>query len=265
MDKSHLKRILTAAIALPLLIAIILWTSFFFFALFVFLIGLLASFEHSKLWKIPREGFLFFYVLLFTLVVLCGYALGFPLLGLSLAFLFLAFYFIWAYGHKPELIPFLPIAALSLIYPTLFLGHAFSFLSLPQGRNLLLWTLLVVFASDTGAFYIGCNFGKHKLYPAVSPKKSWEGLGGALGGAAMLGIVTAAFLPISFLKTVGLAIILALMEQIGDFFESVIKRHAGCKDSGQILPGHGGLLDRIDGVLFALPLSYYCWQWLLGK
>lgn len=263
MDKTHLKRILTATIALPLLIAIILFAPFSVFAFFILCVGLLASFEHSKLWKLPREGLLFFYSLLLALIVLCSYAFGFPLLGLMIAFFLLALYFIWAYGHKPELVSFLPITALSLIYPALFLGHAFSFLSLPQGRILLLWTLLIVFASDTGAFYVGCKFGKHKLYPAVSPKKSWEGLMGGIAAAVLLAFITAHFLPISHFKTVFLAFMLALTEQTGDFFESVIKRQAGYKDSGQILPGHGGLLDRIDGVLFALPVSYYFWQWFL--
>ncbi|MDL1969721.1 MAG: phosphatidate cytidylyltransferase [Candidatus Desulfofervidaceae bacterium] len=265
MDKTHRNRILTALVALPILIWIILWAPFFIFTSFVFLIGFLASFEHCRLWKVPHDGLLFLYTLFLSLIVLVAYAIKSPVFGLTLAFFFLAIYFIWAYGHKPELASFLPATSLNLVYPALLLGHAFSFLSLPQGRFLLLWTLLIVFASDTGAFYIGCNFGKHKLYPAVSPKKSWEGLGGALGAAVILGVITAYFLPISPFKTVFLAFMLALTEQTGDFFESVIKRHVGCKDSGQILPGHGGLLDRIDGVLFALPVSYYCWQWFLGK
>ncbi|CAD7782343.1 Phosphatidate cytidylyltransferase [Candidatus Methanoperedenaceae archaeon GB37] len=121
----------------------------------------------------------------------------------------------------------------------------------------------MTFAVDTGAFYTGRKLGKHKLYPAVSPKKSWEGLIGGSLSALILGGVSAIWLPVGFFKILGLSLALAIVSQIGDFFESALKRQAGVKDSGGLLPGHGGILDRIDGVLFALPLSYYCWQWWL--
>jgi len=262
VEREHKKRILTAILALPILIWIVLSSPSFLFGLFVLLVGAFATWEHTKIWRLNQKNLLYLCLCLNTLFLLF-FASHQPLLGLVLTFFLLALFFIATYGRQPELTAHLPIVALSLFYPTLLLGHAFCFLSLSKGRFLLLWTLLIVFASDTGAFYCGCRFGKHKLYPAVSPKKSWEGLFGGMAGAFILGLLLSPFVPAGHFKALFLAPFLTIIEQIGDFFESVLKRHAGLKDSGRILPGHGGLLDRIDGVLFALPFSYYIWQWWL--
>jgi phosphatidate cytidylyltransferase len=195
--------------------------------------------------------------------VLGGFIVFSPLLGLIIAFFLMVIYFVWAYGYKRELISFLPVVGLGLFYPNLFLGYAFSFTNLSQGRLLLLWSLFIIFVADAGAFYIGSNFGKHKIYSLISPNKSWEGLIGGIGSTLVFGILSTIWLPVSLLKILSLSLIMAILGSIGDFFESVLKRQADIKDSSGILPGHGGLLDRIDGVLFALPVSYYFWQWWL--
>ncbi len=262
MNREHRKRIFTAILALPILIWFVLCSPLFFFTFFVLLIGGFATWEHARIWQLKQKSLLYLCLCL-NILFLFFFASHRPLLGLVLTFFLLALFFIATYGRQPELTAHLPIVALSLLYPALLLGHAFCFLSLIKGRFLLLWTLFIVFASDTGAFYLGCRFGKHKLYPAVSPKKSWEGLFGGMASAFVLGLLSNSFLPTAHFKALFLAPFLTIIEQVGDFFESVIKRHAGLKDSGQILPGHGGLLDRIDGVLFALPFSYYIWQWWL--
>jgi len=262
-DQTHKKRILTAIVALPVVIWIVLKAPFFIFCLFAFLIGILGCLEFGRLWDLHNLTSLKIFQAFLNLLILIGFAAHYPLLGITLAFFFLALYFIWAYGHQPKLTSFLPAMSLGLFYPNVFLGHALSFTTLPQGRILLLWTLFMTFAVDTGAFYTGRKLGKHKLYPAVSPKKSWEGLIGGSLSALILGGVSAIWLPVGFFKILGLSLTLAIVSQIGDFFESALKRQAGIKDSGGLLPGHGGILDRIDGVLFALPLSYYCWQWWL--
>ena len=260
-NQTHKKRILTATVVLPIVIWIVLKAPFFIFCSFVFLVGILASLEFGRLWHLHNSTTLNVSHLFLNLLILIGFALYAPLSGIILAFFLMAFYFVWAYGHQPELTSFLPAISLGLFYPNVLLGHVFPFITLPQGRLLLLWTLFMTFAVDTGAFYTGRKFGKHKLYPAVSPKKSWEGLIGGITSALILGGISAIWLPVGFFKILGLSFILAIVSQIGDFFESMLKRQAGVKDSGWLLPGHGGILDRIDGVLFALPLSYYCWQW----
>jgi phosphatidate cytidylyltransferase len=123
------------------------------------------------------------------------------------------------------------------------------------GQTVLLGHFLVVFSGDTGAYFAGKSFGRHKLYPAVSPKKTVEGgIGGLLLGAVTLPLYCHWMLPaLPTWQVVAAAICLGMIAQVGDFAESLFKRATDTKDSGALLPGHGGMLDRIDGVLFAAP------------
>lgn len=127
----------------------------------------------------------------------------------------------------------------------------------PQGRYWLLYSLAVVWVMDIGAYFSGRKFGKRPLCPRVSPKKTWEGV---LGGLVVLLILIAVGwwqLVSSWqsgLILVAASLLAAVFSVYGDLFESVLKRHAGVKDSGIILPGHGGMMDRMDGVLAALPV-----------
>ena len=118
----------------------------------------------------------------------------------------------------------------------------------PHGFALALWTLLVVWATDIGAYFTGRRIGGAKLAPSISPNKTWAGLGGGVVAAAVVGALVgiAAHLSVTTLWLGGL---LAVVAQAGDLLESGMKRRAGVKDSGALLPGHGGLLDRIDGLL----------------
>ncbi len=129
----------------------------------------------------------------------------------------------------------------------------------PRGPLWIFFLLAVVFACDTGAFYVGRTFGKHKLHPHVSPGKTWEGAVGGLFSSLLAAMLFLKFIDLhpfnaSLVVTV---IILSAASQIGDLAESVLKRNQGVKDSGNILPGHGGILDRIDGLLFAIPVLFF--------
>ena len=132
-----------------------------------------------------------------------------------------------------------------------------------EGPNGVHWVLVFLFinwAGDTGAYFIGKKYGKNKLYPLISPKKSWQGAWGGL--AASVG-VTLVYKGIFFNKlplfgAILIPLVVGSMAQLGDFCESFIKRAFGQKDSGMILPGHGGVLDRFDGVVFSLPVMYAC-------
>ena len=132
----------------------------------------------------------------------------------------------------------------------------------------ILWIVLllcVVFAGDVAAYYAGSYLGKHKLCPSVSPGKTVEG---AIGGLAANVIVGALFRQLTFhqipwIWAVAFFLVLGAAGQAGDLFESVIKRSAGIKDSGSILPGHGGILDRIDALLFASPIAFLFKEYLL--
>lgn len=133
-----------------------------------------------------------------------------------------------------------------------------------EGPWALMFILLWVWAADTGAYFAGRAFGKHKLAPSVSPGKTIEGLIGGVVLALAVVAGVAWFGPVSADKTALLivAVVTVLASVLGDLFESMIKRQAGVKDSGKILPGHGGMLDRIDSVTAALPVAVAGFSWL---
>jgi phosphatidate cytidylyltransferase len=127
-----------------------------------------------------------------------------------------------------------------------------------SGNHLLMFGLMVNWIGDTGAYYVGKNFGRHKLAPAVSPGKTWEGAAASAVTGVIFGLI---YLPLaikgtSLLLAGLLAMAASVAGQIGDLAESAIKRGAGVKDSGGLLPGHGGMLDRVDSSMFALPVLY---------
>ncbi|MFM9978912.1 MAG: phosphatidate cytidylyltransferase [Sphingomonadaceae bacterium] len=124
----------------------------------------------------------------------------------------------------------------------------------PDGLMLALWSLAVVWMTDIGAYFAGRLIGGPKLAPAISPNKTWAGLAGGMVAALILGLVFARWLDLP-LVLAGLSVTLAVAAQGGDLFESWLKRRAGVKDSGTILPGHGGVLDRLDGLVPAAPLA----------
>jgi phosphatidate cytidylyltransferase len=125
--------------------------------------------------------------------------------------------------------------------------------------KLLGFFFLVVMGSDVGAYYIGKNFGKHKPVPKISPNKTWEGfIGGMLLAIIFAALSTLLFFPeLPYMVSIPLAIVMSAVGVIGDLAESAMKRGAGAKDAANILPGHGGLLDRLDSLLFNAPILYY--------
>ena len=126
----------------------------------------------------------------------------------------------------------------------------------------LVFIIAAVSISDTCAYFVGTRFGKHKLWPSVSPNKSSEGAVGSLIGCIVFCVVYgAAFGAINFLAFIPLAILINAFAQLGDLFESALKRSAKIKDSGHLLPGHGGILDRADSLLFAMPVFAVVDQW----
>jgi len=149
------------------------------------------------------------------------------------------------------------------LFGVLYLGLTLSTLSmtrlLPLGEWLIFFLLLVTWASDTGAYIVGTLYGRHRLAPTISPKKTVEGLVGGLIGAIIVAYAARWwFLPeFSGLDCLVLAILLTITGLWGDLTESAMKRSVGMKDSGRILPGHGGMLDRLDSLLFTAPVFYY--------
>ncbi len=150
------------------------------------------------------------------------------------------------------------------VYVGFLLGHGLALRDLaggPEnfGRSWLLFTLLVVFACDTGALAVGRLLGRHPMAPRISPNKTWEGAAGGLiasiGAALLVGVVFELGVAVWMQAVIGAAASVAA--QVGDLAESALKRGANAKDSGSIMPGHGGILDRLDSILFALPAVFY--------
>lgn len=134
---------------------------------------------------------------------------------------------------------------------------AVSMLTLPTGVGILLAHVLTTAADDIGAYFAGTAFGRHKMAPSISPSKSWEGLAGGFVAALIAGAVFGNFIDVLGVGH-GLAIggIIGLLAPVGDLAESMVKRELGIKDSGRMLPGHGGMLDRLDAILFGAPLVF---------
>ena len=133
-----------------------------------------------------------------------------------------------------------------------------------QGRELCFWLLAAVWATDIGAYAVGRTVGGPRLWPRVSPGKTWSGLAGGVAAAAVVGLATAWLIGAD--RAVALAVagvLVALVSQSGDLAESAVKRRFGVKDAGKLIPGHGGLLDRVDGLITSIPAVAVA-VWLLG-
>ena len=140
---------------------------------------------------------------------------------------------------------------------------------LPSGKSLVLFAMLTTFAYDTGAFFIGRAFGRHKLAPSTSAGKTCEGVAGGIASALVVAFIMRSVsihaggsFPLSPALVLGASVLIAAAAQTGDLVESAMKRSAGVKDTGTLLPGHGGMLDRVDSLLFTGAALYYYWLWV---
>jgi phosphatidate cytidylyltransferase len=159
-------------------------------------------------------------------------------------------------------------AAAWTVFPVVFLGlplgYAVALRAVPgeNGSDLILLLIVCVTFADSAAYYAGRAFGRHRMAPTISPKKTWEGAAGALAGS----LAGAALAHVWFFQRLrwehaaALALLLGAAGMLGDLAESMIKRATGVKDSSALLPGHGGVLDRMDSLLFSAPVLYYYWR-----
>jgi phosphatidate cytidylyltransferase len=153
-----------------------------------------------------------------------------------------------------------------ILYVGWLLSHLVALRGLDNGQNWVFFVLYVTWVSDSAAFLIGRRFGRHKLAPHISPGKTWEGTIAGLGGAILMSILffmpTYYQLPLTNWQVILLGILVSIFGQVGDLVESLLKRNMGVKDSGRLMPGHGGVLDRIDSLIFAGIVVYYYAIWL---
>lgn len=146
------------------------------------------------------------------------------------------------------------VAGLLVLVPA-GIGIARLRVDLADGAEWTLYALVLVFAADTGAYFSGRAFGRHKLAPAVSPGKTWEGVAGGLLLAAVWAAIGSRWLDVPAAPMVCGSVVIAGFSVVGDLIESLMKRHAGLKDSGHLIPGHGGIMDRLDSITAAAPLT----------
>ena len=272
----HARRWLTALIILPLLLLVLLKGGHVLFVLLLLLVNGLAQWEFLGMFAPDADTFRRLKAIILGSVLLLSFCTAqrastlcnpsgplFVLVGIL--FILFLFYLI-AYSHIADLSRDLMVNILGLLYMPLLLGHFVWLRYLSDGQWWVLWLLLVIMAGDTGAFYAGRTWGKTKLYPAVSPGKTWAGVWGGTAAALIVGLALGRWaLPGVSLKSLGvLALLLAVVGLLGDLFESMLKRQAQVKDASEILPGHGGMLDRLDSLLFAAPLVVYVRLFLIG-
>ena len=253
-------RILVAIVLLPLVIAVVNLGGWWLFAL-ALVGGLVALHE---LYVMARE---------LRPLVLGGYLgfvlalLGFQLGGLAwmvggiLAALMLSFVVYGLSDVRASATTSFGVTLLGVVWVGAGLGFLLLIRDIPEfGFWAVMAVLLTVFAADTGAFFVGRTLGRHKLAPAISPAKSWEGfVGGLVAAIAMAFMILYKdrdeFLTIP--QALVLGAVVALTSVLGDLFESAVKRDLTVKDSGRLLAGHGGMLDRLDSLLWAGPAAYY--------
>lgn len=195
------------------------------------------------------------------LAIVCSKFIGFDM-GIFVLFVTMIVQCIFAFLYSDKgdqnaplwIVAGIPYIGLTALTITWLRDKAVISLDKPQA-TLMVMLFIIVWATDSFAYWVGRKYGKTKLAPTISPNKTLEGLIGGMFGAALCALILAMALHLPYAPLYAiLALFIALVAQAGDFFESWVKRRAGVKDSGQIIPGHGGLLDRIDGLLFAAPV-----------
>ncbi len=255
-------RLVTAAVALPVVIWIVLGWSPAFFVGFITVLGWVALLEYFHM-ALPHDPIERWVGIAGGVAVAGGVGSGHPSVwGAALALMVVSGLVIALARSEdlPSAVHRLGITLLGVLYVGFFVPHMVLLREFPAGgRWWALFTTAVAMASDTGGYFVGGWIGRTKLLPTVSPSKTWEGAVGSVGGAllcAWLAYLTV-FREGTFLEDSLVAVAISVFAQLGDLCESALKRAFGAKDSGWIIPGHGGILDRLDSLLFPMVFVYY--------
>lgn len=250
-----MKRVATAIALIPVVVYVVLWANFWIFLAVLVAVACLCYREYDGIaaaygFGSPGPmGYAAGLLLLAPIPEAWLWATAVALIALVLAM------------REPDLAHSLPGAALRLFGILYVFGAWKCALPLrdqaPQG-HWLMFALLVNWTGDIGAYYVGRALGRHKLAERISPKKTWEGVVGSLVASSLLaGGYLLQFVPgVTVVEALAVTVAANAAGQLGDLAESAMKRGAGVKDSGTLLPGHGGMLDRVDSTLFALPVVY---------
>jgi phosphatidate cytidylyltransferase len=280
------KRVATAAVLIPFVVSLVVWGSTAIVALAVALVTMLALFEYFALGEaIGHRAYRFWTATCALMLIFVRWfarvepAFGLPrrltvhreidsFFGISptvpdVFFMFVLGIAVLTLATKRPLVEALPAAGISasgFILIAFPLSYAVRLHGWPlQGPPLLLFAMVIVWVGDTAAYFVGRSIGKHFLAPHLSPKKTWEGTVASFLGSLIVALIFARFMTVPVAHLLGMAAVGNVAGQVGDLLESAYKRSAGIKDSGSILPGHGGVLDRIDALILAIPVVWYYW------
>jgi phosphatidate cytidylyltransferase len=262
----HLKRWLTALVLIPLLLLVLLKGGRLGLVLTLLLINGLAQWEFLGLFQQDVDQARKIKALALGSLLLLSFCTAASPLGLTLPLFVLVvclfslfLFYLLSYEYIQDLAWGLAINTLGLVYLPLLLGHFIWLRYLPQGEWWILWLLVVICSGDTAAYYVGKTLGEKKFYPQVSPGKTWAGTYGGLAANIIVGVSLGFWLlpGVKFFSLVLLAFGLGFIGLLGDLFVSMLKRQARVKDAGSLLPGHGGVLDRLDSLLFTAPALLY--------
>lgn len=252
-----LKRVITAIVGIPILLYIV-FAGDWVFAVAICALAILGVFEYSRMIKAKNLKFCptiyaFPFVYVYLLYIGNSQLATQAIIGLVL------FVLARQLMHYPQFDMMSLGASLAAgLYPTLLLGNLL-LLRLEAGIGLTLHTMLCIMAYDTAAYFIGVKYGKRRPWPLISPKKSIEGSLGGFVGSLAVAFAATHFLSLSVWQALLIGIGTGIVGQAGDLAESALKRYAGLKDSGALLPGHGGVLDRFDSLMFAATFVYWLW------
>ncbi len=280
------KRVATAAVLIPFAVGLVLWGSTAIVALAVGLVTLLALFEYFALGEaIGHRAYRFWTATCALILVyvqwreasaqaytLSGgltayrntawFARGLPSIEEALFLFVLGIAAITLFTKRPmvEALPAAGISASGLILVAFPLSFAIRVHGAgTQGPALLLFAMVIIWVGDTAAYFVGRSIGRHPLAPRLSPKKTWEGTFASFLGSLIVALIFARFMTVPLPHLLGMAAVGNVAGQVGDLLESAYKRSGGMKDSGSLLPGHGGVLDRIDALILAIPVVWYYW------
>jgi phosphatidate cytidylyltransferase len=258
-------RVLTALLLLAVFVPAVLWAPAWLWAILVAGVVGMAAFEWARLSHFAPLRARAYAVLLALVALALPHVLGagWPAFQTGLVLLAVAFWLfvapLWLLGRwHAERASVRAAVGVVLLLPTwaaLLYLHA-------RGPGVLLGVMAIVWIADTAAYFSGRRFGRHKLAPAISPGKTWEGVAGALAALALYAGALSQLAGVPLLSLLLMVAGLLYSSVLGDLFESWIKRVSGMKDSGDVLPGHGGVLDRIDALTSTLPIATGMLMWL---
>ncbi len=265
------KRIITALWILLLLVAAVwLDTPLPWFTIFVAIWGLLAAFEFYRMVAAAKVLPLTYLGLIWTLLFILSphfdYDFLIPFLLTSAVILSL----VWLLLRPQKEEAFIGWAwtIAGILYVGWLLSYFVALRGLDDGRNWVFFALFTTFGSDTSAFFIGRALGRHHLAPGISPGKTWEGAIAGILGAIIVSLLFILPTPLQiqhliYWQAILLGLLVSIFGQLGDLVESLLKRNVGVKDSGKLLPGHGGFLDRLDSIVFVGVVVYYYVIWVM--